>query len=97
MEYQHLENAEQAKPEQSVKLEEASEDIQSTYPAKAGSLEWREESVLEGFEYLQGRRLHNLSGQGAHPQRKEVFPCVCLEFPVFQFLTIDPCSAFGHW
>jgi len=27
MEYQHLENAEQAKPEQSVKLEEASEDI----------------------------------------------------------------------
>ena len=44
------------------------------------------------FEYLQGGRLHNLSGQPVpvltHPHSKTVFPDVQMEPPVFQLVPI---------
>jgi len=53
-----------------------------------------------GAEYLQRRRIYNLSGQPVpvlrHPQREEVLPHVQLELPVPQFVPIAPCSVTGH-
>jgi len=49
------------------------------------------------LEYLQRRRLHNLSGQPVpvlcHPQREEVLPLVQMEL---QFVPIAPCPVAGH-
>ena len=46
--------------------------------------------VQIAFEYLQGWRLHNLSGQPVpvlgHPHSKKVFPDVQREPPVLQFV-----------
>jgi len=48
--------------------------------------------VRAGLEYLQRRRLHNLSGQPVpvlyHPQSEEVLPHVQLELPTLQFVNI---------
>jgi len=56
--------------------------------------------VQVGFEYLQRRRLHNLSGQPVpglcHPQREEVLPRVQLELPLLQFVPVAPCPVSGH-
>ena len=53
-----------------------------------------------GLEYLQGRRIHNLSGQPVpvlcHPQREEVLPHVQLELPLLQFVPVAPCPVAGH-
>ena len=47
-----------------------------------------QDHVQMAFEYLQGGRLHNLSGQPvpglSQPQSKKVFPDVQREPPVFQ-------------
>jgi len=52
------------------------------------------------FEYLQGWRLHNLSGQPVpglgHPHSEETFPDVQMEPPVFQFVPIASCPVTGH-
>lgn len=52
------------------------------------------------FEYLQGWRHHNFDEQlvlvCVHPHSEEVFSCVEVEFPVFQFVTIDYCSVTGQ-
>ena len=59
-----------------------------------------QDRVQAGFEYLQRRRLHSLSGQPVpvlgHPQSKEVFSHVQMELPVFQFVPIAPCPVAGH-
>jgi len=48
--------------------------------------------VQTAFEYLQGWRLHNLSGQPVpvlgHPDSKKVFPDVQRQPPVFQLVPI---------
>jgi len=68
---------------------------------KQGHLEqFAQELVQEGLEYLQRRRLHNLSGQPVpglcHPQREEVLPHVQMELPMLQFVPIAPCPVAGH-
>uniref|UniRef100_A0A8B9Q4U4 Transmembrane protein 19 n=1 Tax=Apteryx owenii TaxID=8824 RepID=A0A8B9Q4U4_APTOW len=67
---------------------------------KQGHLEHvAQDPVQVGFEYLQGWRLHNLSGQPVpvlcHPHSKEVFHYVQLELPVFQFVPIASCPVTG--
>ena len=56
--------------------------------------------VQAGLEYLQRRRLHNLSGKPVpvlcHPQREEALPHVQTELPVPQFVPIAPCPVTGH-
>ena len=51
-----------------------------------------QDCVQMAFEYLQGWRLHNLSGQPvpvlSHPHSEKVFPGVHREPPVFQFVPI---------
>jgi len=59
-----------------------------------------QDHVWVGLEYLQRRRLHNLSGQPVpvlrHPQREEVLPHVQTELPVPQFVPIAPCPVTRH-
>ena len=61
----------------------------------------RQESIQVGFEYLQRRRLHSLSGQLVpvlcHPQSKEVFSHVEMKRHVFQFVPAAPCSVIGRY
>jgi len=56
--------------------------------------------VQVGFEYLQRRRIHNLSGEPVpvlhHPQSEEVLPHVQMELPMLQFVPIAPCPVAGH-
>lgn len=64
--------------------------------AKADSLQWvAQASIQAGFEYLQERRLCNHTGQLVpvlcYTQSKEVFPYVCMEIPIFQFLPVTAC------
>ena len=53
-----------------------------------------------GFEYLQRRRSHNLSGQPVpvlhHPQSKEVFPHVQMELLILQFVPVATRPVAGH-
>ena len=59
-----------------------------------------QDHVQAGFEYLQRRRLHNLSGQPvpvlSHLQSKEVFSHIERELPEFQFVPIAPCPVTGQ-
>jgi len=59
-----------------------------------------QDCVQAGLEYLQRRRIHDLSGQLVpgphHPQREEVLPHVQLELPLLQFVPIAPCPVAGH-
>jgi len=52
------------------------------------------------FKYLQGWRLHNLSGQPvpvlSHPHSEKVFPDVQREPSVFQFVPIASCPVTRH-
>ena len=52
--------------------------------------------VQAGFECLQRRRLHQLSGQPVpvlcHPQGKDVFPPIPMELPGFAFVPVAPCA-----
>lgn len=62
-------------------------------PSKEDSLELvKQGSVQAGFEYLQRRRLQNLSKQFipllSYPQSKEIFPHVYKELPVFHFVPL---------
>ena len=72
-------------------------------PPKQGRLQQdAQDCVQVGFEYLQRRRLHNISGKPVpvlrHPQREEVLPHVQTELPVPQFVPIAPCPVTGdHW
>jgi len=57
-----------------------------------------QDQIQTAFEYLQGRRLHNLSGRSvpvlSHPHSKNVFPNVQTEASVFQFVNpplVNPC------
>jgi len=68
---------------------------------KQGHLQQAAEDLVQaGLEYLQRRRLHNLSGQPGpglrHPQREEVLPRVQLELPLLQFMPVAPCPVAGH-
>jgi len=68
---------------------------------KQGHLQQAAQDLVQAsFEYLQRRRLHNLSGQPVpvlcHPQSEEVLPHVQLEFPVLQCVPIAPCPVAGH-
>ena len=70
--------------------------IESTPPAKAGSLDQvAQVGVQVGLECLQRRRLHNLSGQPipvlCHPYCEEVLTHICAELPMVQFVAISPC------
>jgi len=59
-----------------------------------------QEGVQTAFEYLQGWRLHSLSGQlvpvVGHPYSKKVLPDVQREPPVFQFVFIASDPVTGH-
>ena len=59
-----------------------------------------QDRVQVGFEYLQRRRLHSLSGQPVpvlrHPQREEVLPHVQMELPMLQFVPIARCPVTGQ-
>jgi len=60
-----------------------------------------EQAALDRVQYLQRRRLHNLSGQPVpvlrHHQSKEVLPRVPeLELPMLWFVPIAPCPIVGH-
>ena len=76
----------------------------SSSPAPLPELVYLEQAakdiVQAGFEYLQRRRLHSLSGKPVpvlcHPQMKEVLPRVEVELPIFQFVPIVPCSVAGN-
>jgi len=68
---------------------------------KQGHLEQAAQDLVQaGFEYLQRRRLHSLSGQPVpvlrHPQREEVLPHVQTELPVLQSVPVAPCPVAGH-
>jgi len=68
---------------------------------KKGHLEQAAQDLVQaGFEYLQRRRIHNLSGQPVpvlrHPQ-SEVLPHVQMELPMLQFVPIAPCPVAGHY
>ncbi|KAK4806816.1 hypothetical protein QYF61_005612 [Mycteria americana] len=56
-----------------------------------------QDHVQTAFEYLQGGRLHNLSGQPfpvlSHPHSQKVFPDVQTEPPVFHFVPTASCPA----
>ena len=56
--------------------------------------------VQPGFEYLQRRRIHSLSGQPVpvfhHPQREEVLPRIQTELPLLPFVPVAPCPVTGH-
>jgi len=53
-----------------------------------------------GLEYLQRRKLHNLSGRPApvlhHSDSEGILPWVCMELPVFQFLPVAPGPVVAH-
>ena len=66
-----------------------------------GHLEqFAQDLIQAGFEYLQRKRIHSLSGQPVpglrHPQREEVLPHVQLELPLLQFVPVAPCPVAGH-
>ena len=68
---------------------------------KHGHLELVAQVCIQlGFAYLQGWRLHNLSGQPVpvlgHPHSKRVFPDVQREPPVFQCVSIGSGPVTGH-
>ena len=68
---------------------------------KQGHLEMvAQDHAQMAFEYLQGWRLHNLTGQPvpvlSHPHGEKVFPDVQREPAVFQFVPIASCSATGN-
>ena len=56
--------------------------------------------VQVAFEYLQGMRLHSLSGQPVlvlcHLNGKEVLPHMVMKPPVVQFIPITLCSITGQ-
>ena len=73
-------------------LEETSEGHPVQLPAKAGSLQQvAKERISVGFEYLQRRRLHNLSEQPVsvlyHLQSEDLSHAQ-MELPVFQFVPL---------
>jgi len=68
---------------------------------KQGHLQQAAQDLVQaGLEYLQRRRLNNLSGQPVpvlrHPQREEVLPHVQTELPMLQFVPVAPCPVAGH-
>ena len=69
--------------------------------SKQGHLQQAAQDLIyAGLEYIQRRRIHNLSGQPVpvlrHPQREEVLPHVQLELPKLQFVPVAPCPVTGH-
>ena len=72
----------------------------ASLPKQGHSEQAAEDLVQVGLEYLQRRRLHNLSEQPVlvrrHPQSEEVLPHVQTELPVLQFVPIAPCPVAGH-
>jgi len=72
-----------------------------THLLKQGVLQQAAEDLVQaGFDYLQRRRIHSLSGQPVpglrHPQSEEVLPHVQTELPMLQFVPIAPCPVAGH-
>ena len=67
---------------------------------KQGHLEQLpQDPIHAGFEYLQRRRIHSLSGQPIpvlrHPQSEEVLPHVQTELPLLQFVPVAPCPGYS--
>jgi len=60
-----------------------------------------QDCVQAGFEYLQRRRLHNLSGQPVpvlcHSQSEEDLPHVQMELPMVQFVPLALIHVTGHY
>lgn len=72
-----------------------------TPPAKEDSLQHvAQESLQMGFEYLQRRRFHNLSGQPVpvlcHPHSNKVLLHICRDLPMFQLVPNCPIAQ-HHW
>ena len=72
-----------------------------THLLQQGHLEpLSQDHVQMAFEYLQGQRLHNLSGQPvpelSHPHSEKAFPDVRRESSVFQFVLIASGPVTGH-
>ena len=68
---------------------------------KQGHLQQAAQDLVQvGLEYLQRRKIHNLSGQLVpglrHPQSKEVLPHAQVELPMLQFVPVTPCPVAGH-
>jgi len=59
-----------------------------------------QESIQEGLEYFQRRRLHKLSGHPVpelyHSHSKEFLSIVQMELAVFQFVPTALCSVTGQ-
>jgi len=74
--------------------------IQSPLPKQGHLQKAAQDCIQAGFEYLQGRKIHNPSGEPVpvlcHPQREEVPPPVQMELPMFQFVPVAPCPVTGH-
>ena len=73
----------------------------STPLPKQGHLQQAVQDLVQaGSEYLQRRRIHNLSAQPVpvlcHPQSKEVLLHVQTELPMLQFVPVAPCPVTGH-
>ena len=83
---------------------EVGKDLWKSHPTlllKQGHLDQAaQDCVSTAFEYLQGWKLHNLSGQPvsvlSHPHSKKVFPDVQREPPVFQLMPIASGPGTGH-
>ena len=74
--------------------------LQPPLPRQGHLKQVAQDHVQVGFEYLQRRRLHNLSGQPVpvlhHPQRDEVLLHVQMELPMFHFVSVVPCPVAGR-
>lgn len=76
-------------------LEDTRRSSSSTLLLKQIHLEQTaQDRIQAGFEYLQRRRVHNLSGQPVpvlwHPQSRKVFSYILIKLPVIQFVPIAP-------
>jgi len=68
---------------------------------KQGHLEQAAQELVQvGLQYLQRRRIDNLSGLPVpvlrHPQSEEVLPHVQMELPILQFVPVAACPVAGH-
>ena len=77
------------------------EEIKFNLPTRAGFLQQvAQVGIRVSLQYLDRRRLHNLSGKPVsvlcHSYHKEVFPHVIVELLTFKFWAITPCPNTTH-
>jgi len=72
----------------------------TTLPKQGHLQQAAEDLVQADLEYLQRRRMHNLSGQPVpvllQCQNEEFLPHFQLKFPMLHFVPITPCAVAGH-